>query len=116
MSAFLPSVGRGEGADPDHPRLQERPLTQAEQRARWEVRAAQWRARQIAELVFGRVTRSSLIGLRSEGTMRGLLNLEVPFIDLSTHRASEQRFMAAVETDPILSRVPLVYVLGAESG
>lgn len=115
MSRFLPPVGRGESSHPDHPGLQERPLTQAEQQARWAVRAAQWRAYEIAESVFGAVTRSSLIGLRSSGEMRGLLNLEVPFVDLGTHRSLEARFMAAVDSDPVLARVPLVYVLGPEA-
>ena len=76
------------------------------------MRAAQWRARELAEAVFGSVSRSSLIGLRPEGDMRGLLNLEVPFVDLPSHRSAECRFMAAVEADPILSRIPFVYVFG----
>ncbi len=46
------------------------------------------------------------------GDMRGLLRLEVPFDDLEVHRAREARFMAAVSMDPLLSTVPLVYVIG----
>jgi len=115
VRVFLPPVGRGDRSDPDHPGLQQRPLSQVEQQARWEVRAAQWRAREIAESVFGRVARSSLIGMRRAGRMRGLLNLEVPFTDLQTHRSREDRFMAAVDSDPVLSRVPLVYILGPET-
>ncbi len=115
MNAFLPPAGRGDRPDADHPSLQQRPLSQAEQQARWEVRAAQWRAREIAESVFGRVSRSSLIGIRPAGSMRGLLNLEVPFTDLQTHRSREDRFLAAVRSDPVLSRVPLVYIVGPEA-
>jgi hypothetical protein len=44
--------------------------------------------------------------------MRGLLNLEVPFVDLVTHRSAERRFMAAVGADPILSKISFVYVFG----
>ena len=36
------------GPEPDHPQLQERPSSRAEQRAWSEVRAAQWRARELA--------------------------------------------------------------------
>ena len=41
--------------------------------------------------------------------------LEVPFTDLQTHRSREDRFLAAVDSDPVLSRVPLVYILGPEA-
>jgi hypothetical protein len=115
MSAFLPRGPQGSLPEPDHPRLQQKPPTEAERRARWEVRAAQWRARELAEAVFGRVGESSLVGARVSGTLRGLLRLEVPFFDLNLHREREARFMAAVATDPVLARVRLVYVIGPES-
>ena len=89
-------------------------MSPAQRRARWEVRAAQWRARELAELVFGGVSRMGLSGLRGAGAMRGLLRLDVPFEDLHVHRASEARFMAAVEMDPLLANVPLVYVIGPD--
>jgi hypothetical protein len=38
----------------------------------------------------------------------------VPFQDLNVHRAREARFMAAVEMDPLLANVPLVYVIGPD--
>ncbi len=102
--------------EPEHPRLTQRPLSQAELRARWEVRAAQWRAREIAELVFGEVTDSTLVSLRPDGPLRGLLHLEVPFSDLEAHHEREERFMAAVHTDPVLARVRLVYVMAPNLG
>jgi hypothetical protein len=116
MSAFLPS--RPPGADPDRdaPRLQQRPLTPAERRARWEVRAAQWRARELAERVFGDVSAMGVTGIRADGPLRGLMRLDVPFEDLDDHRAREERFLAAVESDPLLASVRLVYVFGAEAG
>ncbi len=110
MSAFLPVRVHGADAEPDHPRLLQRPFSPAEQRARWEVRAAQWRAQDIAESVFGRIESASLLSLRAAGPLRGLLHFEVPFRDLDVHRDREQRFLAAVETDPILAQVRLVYV------
>lgn len=96
--------------DAEHPRLLQRPLSLAERRARWEVRAAQWRARELAELVFGEVASTSLTGIRPRGPLRGLLELEVPFDGLESHREKEARFMAATRTDPVLARVPLVFV------
>lgn len=114
MTAFLPRSAPGPVKEPDHPRLLQRPVAPAAQRARWEVRAAQWRAQEIAESVFGRITSASLLGIRPGGQLRGLLLLEVPFQDLETHCALERRFLAAVGIDPILARVPLVYVFGPD--
>ncbi len=116
MTAFLPAGPRGGAADPDHPRLQQRPHSPAERRARWEVRAAQWRAREIAESVFGRVASASLIGIRAGGEMRGLLELGVPFSDLALHERRQAIFLSAVEADPVLAQVPLVYVLAPDLG
>lgn len=113
MSAFLPSRASGVFDDRDDPRLQQRPLTPAEQRARWEVRAAQWRARELAEDVFGDVTDMSLTGMRADGILRGLMRLDVPFDDLGEHEARQERFMAAAARDPLLASVRLVYVFGA---
>lgn len=112
MSAFLPPKAGSGLPEPEHPSLHQRPLTEAERRARWEVRAAQWRARAIAELVFGRVGESALVATKVGGALRGLLRLEVPFAGLPQHREREARFLAAVEADPVLTHVPLVYVLG----
>lgn len=115
MSAFLPESVHGHPPEPEHPRLQQRPVSPAEQKARWEVRAAEWRAREVAEVVFGRVSSALLTGLRAKGPLRGLLRLDVPFDDLDAHRVREHRFLTAVETDPVLSRIRLVYVIGPES-
>ncbi len=115
MSGIVPRSAGGGGLEPEHPRLQQRPHSPAEQRARWEVRAAQWRARELAEAVFGSVSDSSLLGLRREGALRGLLHLQVPFLDLDVHRAREERFLAAARADPILARIPLVYVFAPEA-
>jgi hypothetical protein len=112
MSAFIPSSAFGQGTDPDHPKLKQRPASPDEQRARWEVRAAQWRARELAEYVWGSVSVTGLTGIRSAGPMRGLLRLDVPFGDLDAHLEREARFLDAVARDPLLADVPLVYVIG----
>jgi hypothetical protein len=114
MSAFLPAKGQGLPSDPDHPQLIERTLDREERRSRWAVRAAQWRARELAEAVFGGVGESSLRAMRPAGPARGLLVLSVPFSDLDSHRLREERFMAAAEADPVLAQIPLVYVFGPD--
>jgi hypothetical protein len=100
--------------EPDHPRLLQRPHSVAEQRARWEVRAAQWHATELAEIVFGGAGDSSLLSLQPHGTLRGLLRLRVPFINLAVYRDRESQLLAAVEADPILTRVRLVYVIAPD--
>lgn len=79
---------------------------------RWEVRAAQWRAHALAEAAFGPGVQSSLTGVRVHGALRGLLRLDVPFDNLPTHSGRQDRFMAAVREDPVLRRVPLLFVVG----
>jgi hypothetical protein len=116
VSAWIPGNARGEGPDPEHPQLRQRPLSPAEQRARWEVRAAQWRARELAENVFGSVSAMGLMGIRRQGPLRGLLRLDVPFADLEIHREREARFLAAVREDPLLADVPLVFLIGPAEG
>ncbi|MDX1495622.1 MAG: hypothetical protein R3253_16255 [Longimicrobiales bacterium] len=113
MSAFLPLPPSGPGPESDDPRLQQRPLSPAERRSRWEVRAAQWRARELAEAVFGEVSAMGVTGIRGHGPLRGLMRLDVPFHDLDVHEARQERFMAAVASDPLLASVRLVYVFGA---
>ena len=116
MSGFLPlrPEGGAERSDRPDPELQSR-LTQEEQRARWEVRAAQWRAVEIARAAFQGDVRVWMSGIRREGDMRGLLRLDVPFQDLDRHRLREARFLSLVRADPLLSQVPLVYVVGPDT-
>lgn len=89
-------------------------LTEAERIGRWEVRAAQWRALQLARHAFGSEATASMIGLRHHGAMRGLMKLDVPFEDLDEHRRREAHFLGLVHADPLLARVPLVYVVGPD--
>ena len=112
MSAFAPGHAFGPGPEQEHPKLHQRPNTPEERRARWEVRAAQWRARELAELVWGSVNGMSMTGIRGAGPLRGLLRLDVPFDELSGHREREERFLDAVARDPLLADVPLVFVIG----
>ena len=111
MTPLLPDRPQG-AVELDHPRLQQLPPSRAEQRSRWEVRAAQWRARQVAEDVFGDVVNMRLTGMRDSGAFRGMLRLDVPFADLDDHAERETRFLAAVAIDPVLAHVPLLYIIG----
>jgi hypothetical protein len=89
-------------------------LVRIDERDGWEARAAQWRARARAEAVFGGEVEARLTG-QMRGPFRGLLHLDVPFTELREHRARERVFMTAVGTDPVLARVPLVFVFGVRT-
>lgn len=112
MSAFLPPFAQGRDPDPEKREHVDHVLDVEERRRRWEVRAAHWRAQALAEEVFQAPVESSLTGLRTSGELRGLLRLEVPFRELDDHREAEARFLAAAGGDPLLSTVPLLYVVG----
>jgi hypothetical protein len=83
---------------------------------RWEARAAQWRARELAESVFGGEVTARLTGRAGRQAFRGLLYLDVPFRDLATHRSLEAVFLSCAAKDPILARIPLVFVMGPRVG
>jgi hypothetical protein len=87
-------------------------LERVDERERWEVRAAQWRARALAEVVFGGEVQARVTG-RLRGPFRGLLHLDVPFHGLAEHRARERVFLSAAASDPVIARVPFVFVFGA---
>ncbi len=79
-------------------------------RRRWSVRAAQWRALQLAREVFGEAVEARLGDLRPRGSFHGFLHLAVPFRDLESHRTLESRFAAMAGVDEVLREVPLVFV------
>ena len=76
----------------------------------WELRAAQWKARFLAEMAFeGRVD-VSLVGRPGYPSFRGLLYLQVPFRDLPDHERRQALLLRWSGEDPILARVPLIFV------
>lgn len=77
---------------------------------RWSVRAAQWRALELAREVFGETVEARLGDLRPRGSFHGFLHLAVPFRDLESHRSLESRFTAMAGADEVLREVPLVFV------
>jgi len=117
VSAFLPVGTSGHDPDGEHPHLLQRDLRREERRARWAVRAAQWRAREIAQHVFGGGVEARPAGpVPTSGPVRGMLRLRVPFDHPDGHRDRESRFMAAAYRDPVLSQVALVYVFDPADG
>jgi hypothetical protein len=109
---FEPHVAIPVDDEPDQSTLLFDP-TQVEERERWEARAAQWRARALAELVFGGEVAAALAGQGQRGPFRGILDLSVPFEDLVRHRELEQVFLSAARRDPLLARVPFLFVFTA---
>ena len=83
------------------------------QQDRWQVRAAQWRACALAEVVFEGDVEACLAGQGVRGPFRGLLHLDVPFRGFAEHREREGRFLAAAGRDPLLARIPFLFVFGA---
>jgi hypothetical protein len=49
----------------------------------------------------------------AHGPFRGLLHLDVPFRGFAEHREREGRFLAAAGRDPLLTRIPFLFVFGA---
>lgn len=115
MSPFLPFRPADLPGDPESTSIQD-PRRETEQhRLRWEIRAAQWRALEIARSLWGEEVATSLSGYPARGGFHGLLELEVPHggdFDLETHRELEARFIHIAGLDPLLARVPLVYIFG----
>jgi hypothetical protein len=76
----------------------------------WELRSAQYRARWFAEMAFGADVQASLAGRPGYPSFRGLLYLRVPFRDLEDHERRQSLFLTWAGHDPLLARVPLVFV------
>ena len=91
------------------PLLERRLETQA-----WRIRSAQWRAVALAEAAFGQRVTGRLAGRGGFDRFKGLLTLSVPFRGLEDHRYRESLFLAWTSQDPVLSRVPFVFIFFPE--
>jgi hypothetical protein len=80
---------------------------------RWSLRAAQWRALEIARTIFGRGAGVRLGSYGPGGGFHGLVYLRVPFHGLDDHLAREARFTRLAGADELLARVPLVFIFEA---
>lgn len=76
----------------------------------WVVRSAQWRAWALAEAAFGEGVLTHLAGVGGYRPFQGLLTISVPFRTLQDHARRESLFLSWVSRDPILARVPFVFV------
>ena len=85
-------------------------LQRSLERRPWEVRAAQWRAWALAEGAFGKGVQVRLSGRGVHEGFRGLLTLVVPFSSLGEHRIRESIFLSWARSDPVITRVPLLFV------
>lgn len=119
MTAWLPHRPDEAAVDGERTTLFLPERSRAEQRRAWRVRAAAYRARALAEIVFGDDVPTRLSGGPAgpmpedppgAGGFQGMVSLDVPFVDLGVHRRRERLFRAWAERDPLLSRVPLVFV------
>jgi hypothetical protein len=79
-------------------------------RTRWSIRAAQWRALELAREVFGEEASAALDSFAPRGAFFGMVRLEVPFEDLASHQDREAQFSALAGADELLCAVPLVFV------
>jgi hypothetical protein len=116
LTAILPTGPGNLAREPEATSIQDPRRETEQQRFRWEIRAAQWRALEIARAIWGESVSASLSGYGSRGAFRGLLHLEVPLaggsrFDLELHREREDAFTRAAGRDPVLERIPLVYLL-----
>lgn len=80
----------------------------------WEVWTAHWRAWDLAEMVFGEGVRAELTGHGGFHPFRGILSLTVPFKEMEDHRRRERIFLSWSMADPLLSRVPFVFIFQPE--
>ncbi len=85
-------------------------LAQRVERRPWELQSAKWRAQFFAEMAFGAPVEVSLAGRPGYPEFRGLVYLSVPFRHLQDHTSRQALFLAWAGADPILGRVPLIYV------
>jgi hypothetical protein len=101
--------------DPDEmdvmgPGWEEHRETRRFQAERWEVRAAEWKVLELARHVFGPGASVRLARYPGRGSFRGLLRLEVPFLDLEDHGRREACFLALVRGEAVLEQVPLIFI------
>lgn len=84
------------------------PSLRRDEVSRWELRALEWRAVALAEIVFGGRVAPRLSGGAATRGLHAILELEVPFDDLERHREAEATFLAAARRDELLGTRPMV--------
>lgn len=80
-------------------------------RRAWEVGTARWRACAMAEAIFGGPVVAKIDAVADgRGAFRGMVSLHVPFSDLGLHQWREDVFQACAAADPVLGRVPVLFI------
>ena len=106
---FNPTAG-GHGPDPEAREHVDPFFARRVETRPWELRSAQFRAWSLAEGAFGGGVVVSMVGRPGYPDFRGLLYLAIPFRDLADHNARQSLFLSWAGEDPVLSRVPMVFV------
>lgn len=118
MSDLFPKPPVAPGGDPESTEYLDPSLAVREERHRWTLQTARWRARELAEAIFGDDVPVSLEpgppGSAAPLVFRGSLRLSVPFDGLARHRIKERLFTSFAAEDPVLSRVPLLYMFDVD--
>jgi hypothetical protein len=110
MDELLNPHGGGSPNDPETSESIDPFLARRVERKPWELRAAQWQAWHLAEMAFGEDVEVSLVGRPGFPSFRGLLYISVPFADLGEHNRRQSLFLSWAGEDPVLRRVPLIFV------
>lgn len=96
------------------PGWEERRNHRAEDQARWQLRAAQLSALELAQEIFGPEATTSVLPWGARPPMGGGLTLRVPFRGIDDHRTREALFLALARLDPVLSSAPFLFVFQPE--
>lgn len=107
--SLVPRRARGPEDERDPTTLVEGIYEEAREEA-LHANSARWRAGALAEAIFGTGVIPRLRHARGARGFLALVELEVPFHCLDTHRERETRFIREAERDEILSRLPAVFV------
>lgn len=113
--SLVPRRARGPEDDRDPTTLVEGVYEEAREEAR-NANSARWRAGALAEAIFGTGVIPRLRHARGARGFTALVELEVPFSCLASHRERETRFIREAERDEVLSRFPAVFVFTPAEG
>ena len=107
--SLVPRRARGPEDERDPTTLVQGVREEARQQA-LHANSARWRAGALAEAIFGAGVVPRLRHARGARGFHALVELEVPFHCLHSHRERESRFIREAERDEVLSSIPAVFV------
>ncbi len=86
------------------------PRIERDPRHHWTLQSALWRARLLADAVFGASCCCDVGAFPRTVAFQGMLELEVPFVDPEQHFRRERLFRSWASRDPVLGQVSLLFV------